>query len=78
MQVEGSSMDPKDFADKYWRPLLISMAVLALLVFYKADIFAGAIVKDNVYVPIEITLALLVPAALLYMLMLLIEKNNRK
>ncbi len=71
-------MNPKEALDKYRRPIIISIAALALLVFYGIDNYAGFIAKGDVYTYIEIAFALFVPAALLYMLMLLIERNSHE
>ncbi len=71
-------MNLKDVADKYWRLILISTATLALLIFYKIDTYAGIISNGDAYAPVAIALALLVPSALLYILMLLIEKKNHE
>ena len=71
-------MGSKHIVNKCWKFVSIFIAVMALVVLYKIDIFARVIANKDVYSFIEITSTIFITAALLYILMLLMDMFKRE
>jgi len=71
-------MDLRQVLNKYRRPITIYIVALVFIWLYKADLFAGIMADNYFYVTIEAIFAIFITALLLYILMLLIGKHNKK
>jgi len=71
-------MDSKQFVNKYWKFILVFIAIMVIVSLYEIGIFARVIANKDVYASIEIALAIFITAALLYILMALIDRFNQE